>query len=559
MRIFLRLAILVFLVFSGARAAESLTAENLTETARAQIGAYAREALKAVMDGRAAVAPADIAAAVTQAQGGAEVAVIRDGRLVASGHSLGGDSFLGNLRLAAGRAVFNFKVADLDQCAVAVAALGEGKTAAVPAPVYKWARGREAAVLENGGKSFYVGVFSPLLRQQDWESAVNETLKERLPNSDAKARLEFLTAPAAKLRVFPASLLVAAPGGKTTLLSGDEGAPARADALKAAGAWWLANQAPSGEYLADYGPGADNTAAVPGNALAAATFGMLWRQSGDKAYRLAGLKTLDWLLLNWFLEAPGTDYGYLTLADKTVNTGVNGVFLWAAALLDVPEDDSETARCRGKIEKFLLAQRQPDGFIRPWLQPAGSRKGMLENQLWAVIGLMARDAAKHAPAMSASLAVARREFSQPGKAGLYAAMLSARAELALYAATRQQEFSANAAAPYGRLLDDVRAGRVKIDTAYAAGEWACGLGQVARAQKLLGAAAPLADKAEDFRAEQAAALRLLAGLQVIPGGGWAAILPGEKKYAGAFLPAFGEFTVDLPAMLCGTWALLEAE
>lgn len=536
-----------------------LDAAALTPEMQGQIAAYAREALQAVIDGRAPVAAAALPAVLTEAANGAEVAVLRGGKLVASGHSLG-PNFLNNVRLAAGRAVYGWRIDDLDRCAVAVVCLGAPAPAGVPAPVFRPRRGFQAFQLTNGAKKYYLGALPPLVEQWDWPQALGSLAAKALPDGDARARLEWLASPATRLQVFPAVTVVAPPLGAGAAAVLDP-APAVAAtpattkaALAAAGAWWLANQPPAGGYadalpVAADGPEAD----LQNNALAAAALGKLWRRTGEQKYRLAGLKILDWLLINYFLEAPGADFGYLCSPEKTVDLGTNAAALWAIAELDAASGNEETAKAREMLVKFVLGQRGENGAFRPWFRPEGRNDGAALYQALAVVALLKTDPARHGAAARASLEqlingfAPRAQGRKLPEAGL--APWLTLAAVTAYAATREQGLADYVDALQAALAPAYRQA-AEADVAplpQALAAW--GEGQALSLSKLRGGAAPGA------AARHAALMSALLSRQAMPGGAWAWLAPEPGRFAGAFLPGPCVFQVALVDMAAATLAL----
>lgn len=596
----MRIIMIELALFCGCLAGFCAAGEQqvaLSSTQEAGITTAARENVSAILNRRP---PKEIPAlaSLQQSASGISISIFNKGKLLAAGESLE-NTLLTNIRLAAGKAVYNAPLNDIDQCAIFVAVLGEGKQARrTLAPLHPMLPGQEAYLAQYKGGRGFMGPLEPLAHGWDWKTTLLELVRRTLPPEKNTVKpsmlLQISADPDFVFTVYPATVLVSPSRAEPSLqlMPGMVSVPA-ADAavirqsLLEAFAWYKANQAPDGSLPFELLPTPEPATAVAGatssdapaaaeedlavTAYTAFALGELWHTLNLPQARLCGLAVLDGLLRNHYLDSPDGNYGYIK-EKQGVPLGTSALALLAIRNLKAADDSTEVARCAEKLSAFCLSLRAASGIFSPWLQPKDETEGKDIFPPMAISALLSWNAEGNAAAMLASAERYRQQYTSvagaqpPG----YAIYWLTGAAVRTYGITRKNSFADWALRMNTALAGDwLNKHRIHSNEDYSSADAALTLSSLCEAlylQKLLlsQSGAEGVARLGLFRRGAQNAARTVLALQV-RGGVVPLLLAEPKKYMGAYRRSPGSLSCSLrdisfsTAALCRALSILEQE
>ena len=553
--------------------------EYLTQPAPEDIAALnqlARENLAAIIDRRPPRETKGISPVLHGAQNGVALYVLRKGKLEAAGEALEG-KLTANIRLAAGKAVYNKPLGGLDDAAVFTCLLGQAQMqAALRAPFYQMNAGSEGYRAEYKGQTSFVGPLEPLLEGWDWRQTLTALVTRLLAGQGEEPGtaevLRVATDKDFRLEVYPARIILSSGAGQPAwIFSLEGGSGAAADtggmtqALLNAFEWYRNNQQPQGAF-----PGRVNllsgTSVPPRDmttvGLNACALGWLWRSGLAAQAQEVGLRALDEIFMEHFLASPQDATGYIREADDGVSLGAAAAALLAVLSFQAQEQNPEIAQARTRLEAFLLALRGQEGEFRPWLRPAQKTEGLRVFPALAAWALLESDPQKHGEAMLHSMDALMQEYNPASGAQPpnYAIPWLTRAAAKAYGVSRQRAYAewvlrmnlalANQWVKEGRIIDEQRG---------SAGDCALVLFSVSEAyylQKLLLVDSDAQGKLRQqvYRRALVQALQGLFALQV-RGGALSPLFADQRAALGGFRRSARSFEVDLQDMSLAMLAL----
>lgn len=571
------LLLAALLVLPGALCARG--GEYLAQPAPEDIAALnqlARENLAAIIERRPPRETKGISPAVQGADNGVALYVLRRGKLEAAGEALEG-KLTANIRLAAGKAVYNKPLEGLDEAAVFTCLFGQGQMLEpLRAPFYQMNAGSEGYRAEYKGQSAFIGPLEPLLAGWDWKQTLTE-LVTRLSagqgaQPDTAEVLRIATDKGFRLNVFPARTVLSAGAGQPAWvfsLEGGSGAPADlggvTQALLNAFEWYRNNQQPQGAFPGRVNLLSGQTAAprdMTTVGLNACALGWLWRSGLAAKAQETGLRALDEIFMEHFLASPQDGTGYIREADDGVSLGASAAALLAVAAFQAQESNPEIAQARARLEAFLLSLRGQDGVFRSWLRPAQRTEGGRVFPALAVWALLESDPQKHGEAMLQSMDALMREYdpasgAQPPN---YAIPWLTRAAAKAYGVSRKRAYAEWALRMNLALASQwVKEGRIIDEQHGSAGDCALVLLSLSEAyylQKLLLVDADAQGRLRQqvYRRALVQALRGLFALQV-RGGALSPLFADQQAALGGIRRSARSFEVDLQDMSLAMLAL----
>lgn len=552
--------IVAYAVSNALIAGEYLTAESIKDEQRLQLMTYTREAIKAVLEGRSLMAPADLAATITRAQNGAVITILRQGKIITHGHNVDNENFLNNIRLAAGRAVFDRKIADFSDCTIALSILDAPQNSPVPAPLFTPERGFQAYQLNYHGKNYFMSPLSSLANQWSWQETLSAMLREHLPNLPPAEHLNILVSPQCTFKFFPAFTLIAEPKKAITLLTKTLTIKINDETINHARAqltqWWINNQHANGNYAHAFNASDEQTISPQDNAFAVMALAALWQKSPNDKLRFCALRLLDWLLLNYFQEIPHTDYGGIITENGEVDLATNAAVLLAIDWLKAQQNNAEIAKIRERLQKCLWSLRDSNGDFYTIFR---GEKKLCDNVFYltlAITALINTDAKNYGALCTQSLERVLNFFAPLAADKKYPpANLTPWLTYALFTAYKnsaQKKFFAVAVAFNEQGVDNAfnvatrKFDKIPDDT--LAISWQLfGLAQIVSWQKIV----------ENKPRVQLVMLRTilvqkLLALQIAENN---ALWTAPENLRGGFLARSGELSINLPAMIAATLAL----
>lgn len=551
-------------------------ADSVSSSEFADCAALARENLTAILARRSPKEFAAPAAGPLHESSGVCLYVLQNGKLLASGDALDAN-LLSAFRLAAGKAVYNRTLDALDQSAVITALLGKAQPVrTVDTPFYAMQPGREGYRAEYNNKSGFISPLEPVLNGWDWKRTLLELARRTLgaDNTPAAELVRTVADPGFKLSVFPAAVSVSAAKGVVAarLFAGEAG-KSRVDAallkqaLLGAAEWYRNNQTPEGLFPDSVNLlGGKNTGGseIVYTTLNVAALGELWRSLNQQESKVTGLRALDGIIINYYLENPAGGSGYIK-GTEGISLGAAAGALWAISSLDAAAANQETAKVAGKLAAFMLSLRSPDASFAPWFQPPENREGSRVFPALAIYALLNWKPEEHAASLLASLEKYRQEYtSAPGaQPPFYAIPWLTLASAKVYGQTRRSAYadwvlSMNTALA-GEWQKKHRIFSETRDATADAALIALSLSEALFLQKIISGGSGQAEtiRLQLYRQTLISALRTLCAAQVQEGPE-NLLLPEPRKALGAFREAPGRLRSSLREMSLCTLALTRA-
>ncbi len=374
-------------------AGQRFTSADVTPEVAASALQLARNAVAATLSGD----PIDLEAVpgserLQAVDNGAHVVLIQESRVVGNAHA-DQASLAGNLCVATRRAV---RLTDLKHPEATVLVLTiflEEKP--FDKPPLAALLSRAAALGLHGMRAEFRGLkrftppVDPLLHGRDWHEALLD-LAGRLspppPDADPESHEErqrllkdVLMNPGFRLTLVEGLTLAGLPGrsepvrlyrmSRLVPLASVSSARIQ-EALDLARQWYAANQKENGLFPYLYDPLADKEIPerhLQRETLNAAALGTLWRHTQIEAVRAMGLKALERLFAEHYLEDPDRGFGYLREPNRPATLGGAAAGLYAILELRADKAKASFRKQAEKLARFLQALRREDGrFALQW-------------------------------------------------------------------------------------------------------------------------------------------------------------------------------------------------
>jgi len=452
---------------------EVLARKDITPDVAQTLVRLTRESMAATIEQR----PIDIDSIhctdrVRLAENGVHVILLRQGKVLGEAEAQQA-TLIGNIRVAAARAVALTDAKEVRSLTVVLTVLLQDEV--FPQPPMTTLLQRAAGLGLHGLRGEFRGLqrftppLRPLLRGWDWHDTLLD-LAQRLspspPDVDPAHAAErtrllqsVLFAPDFRLTLVEGVAIASLPEETvpTVLYRFGRLVPLTAvtaehlqQALQLAEGWYRKNQKENGLFPYLYDPLRDQESDkrhVLREAMNAAAIGSLWRHTKNPETRALGLRALQGLFAEAYLEDPKTGYGYLRLGDDMPTLGAAAAGLYAIAQLYAHTQEPSLQARAERLRQFLLALRREDGRYELSWPPGGELEDQDDHPGEAQLALLAwsqaiKDESLTEPCLQ-SMRTYRELFRQQVLSAKHPPYLfippHTQANLKLYIATRRQE------------------------------------------------------------------------------------------------------------------------